>query len=98
MDEASDLEIRVMRRSELDVAIGWAAQEGWNPGLADAECFQATDPNGFLLGLVRGEPVASISVVRYEGGFGFLGFYIVRPDMRRARARAARLAGGYRLS
>jgi predicted N-acetyltransferase YhbS len=92
MDEASDLEIRVMRRNELDVAVEWAAQEGWNPGLADADCFLATDPNGFLLGFVRGEPVASISVVRYAGasdagasgagGFGFLGFYIVRPDMR----------------
>jgi GNAT superfamily N-acetyltransferase len=90
MDDVSDLEIRVMRRSELDVAVEWAAQEGWNPGLADADCFQAADPNGFLLGSVRGEPVASISVVRYSddagasgaGGFGFLGFYIVRPDMR----------------
>src|SRR5690606_7279998 len=37
---------------------------------------------GFLVGEVDGQPVASISVVRYGGDFGFLGLYIVRPDFR----------------
>ena len=35
---------------------------------------------GFLLAFIDGEPVASISVVRYGSDFGFLGLYIVRPD------------------
>ncbi len=65
-------------RSMLD----WAAAEGWNPGLEDAEPFHATDPGGFLLARLDGEPVGCISVVRYPGGFGFLGFYIVRPEYR----------------
>ena len=34
------------------------------------------------MGFRDGEPVASISVVRYDGAFGFLGFYIVRPKFR----------------
>src|SRR3546814_9674339 len=37
-----------------------------------------------------GEPVASISVVNYGPGFGFLGFYICRPD-RRGRGIGYRL-------
>jgi GNAT superfamily N-acetyltransferase len=35
-----------------------------------------------LLGLLDGEPIASISGVAYDEGFGFLGFYIVKPGHR----------------
>jgi hypothetical protein len=77
-----ELTIRVMKRPDLDLAIEWAAAEGWNPGLNDADCFQAADPAGFLMGYLGEEPIASISVVRYSSAFGFLGFYIVRPDQR----------------
>jgi Acetyltransferase (GNAT) domain/Acetyltransferase (GNAT) family len=82
MPTSSDLEVRVMRRDEVDLAIDWAAREGWNPGSADADCFYAADPGGFLLGVLAGEPVGCISVVRYGDRFGFLGFYIVNPELR----------------
>ncbi|MGD9973882.1 MAG: GNAT family N-acetyltransferase [Desulfatirhabdiaceae bacterium] len=74
--------IRTMTREELDIAIDWAAAEGWNPGLYDADCFHSTDPNGFLVGLIGDEPIATISVVKYGHSFGFLGFYIVKPAYR----------------
>lgn len=75
--------IRAMSRQELaEIAVAWAADEGWNPGLHDAPCFHAADPEGFLLGLRGQEPVATISVVRYGATFGFLGFYIVKPEYR----------------
>ena len=74
--------IRPMLREEVDLAIEWAAREGWNPGLRDAEAFHAADPQGFLVGLLDGEPVATLSAVRYDPGFGFMGFYIVDPDYR----------------
>src|SRR5215210_8936288 len=79
---SSDLVIRPGSRGELDLTVEWAANEGWNPGLSDAECFYAADPEGFLLAFRDGEPVASISVVRYGSDFGFLGLYIVRPNLR----------------
>lgn len=75
-------EIRAMSRAELELAIGWAREEGWNPGLHDATAFHATDPEGFLVGLLDGRPVGSISVVRYGVAFGFLGFYIMTPEAR----------------
>ena len=62
---AADLVIKTASRSELDLAIDWAAQEGWNPGLADAACFHAADPEGFLIGFIGREPVGCISMVRY---------------------------------
>jgi hypothetical protein len=71
-----------MSRSEIDMAVDWAAAEGWNPGLEDAECFYRADPEGFLVGLLDDEPVSCISVVRYGNSFGFLGFYIVKPEYR----------------
>lgn len=78
----TDLSIRVMRPEEIDIAIDWAAAEGWNPGLADASCFGAEDPQGFLIGELDGRPAATVSCVDYGAGFAFLGFYIVRPDLR----------------
>jgi hypothetical protein len=79
---AHDYRIRPMRRDEVALAVDWAAAEGWNPGLHDAPCFYAADPQGFLLGLLDEEPVATISVVKYGADFGFLGFYIVKPGFR----------------
>ena len=41
-----DYRIETMPFSEVETAIDWAAREGWNPGLSDAACFHAIDPNG----------------------------------------------------
>jgi hypothetical protein len=82
MTQPFDLEVRVMERAQLDVASDWAEREGWNPGVGDADCFHAADPEGFLMGSLGEEPVGCISVVRYGDRFGFLGFYIVRPELR----------------
>ena len=82
MTSDAGYQIRTMSRSDLDVAIAWAASEGWNPGLHDAETFYHTDPNGFFMGYLGGEPIASLSAVRYGDRFGFIGFYIVHPNFR----------------
>jgi hypothetical protein len=71
-----------MTRKDLDIAVEWAALEGWNPGLKDAECFYQTDPNGFFIGELNGEPIATISAVKYGNEFGFIGFYIVKKEFR----------------
>lgn len=75
-------EIRTMMRPELDTVLAWAEDEGWNPGQYDGDSYYLADPDGFFVGLREGEPIASISAVRYGDGFGFLGLYIVRPEFR----------------
>ena len=77
-----ELQIRQMTPADMAVAADWAEAEGWNPGHADASCFAMVDPAGFLIGEIDGEPVATISNVNYGDDFAFLGFYIVRPDLR----------------
>jgi len=74
--------IRTMTRDDVDFAIRMAAKEGWNPGLSDAECFYAADPEGFFISELNGEPIATISAVRYDDDFGFVGLYIVTPEAR----------------
>jgi len=55
----TDYTIRSMSPDEVGLVLDWAADEGWNPGLNDADCFYAADPEGFLVGVLDGEPVAS---------------------------------------
>jgi GNAT superfamily N-acetyltransferase len=76
------LRIRSMRPDEISTALNWAAAEGWNPGLADGPCFAAADPEGFFIGELDGAPAATVSCVNYGASFAFLGFYIVREDLR----------------
>lgn len=78
----SDLRIRAMRPNEIALAVDWAAAEGWNPGLGDAACFATVDPDGFLIGEIDGAPAATISCLNYDARFAFLGFYIVRAELR----------------
>jgi len=76
------LTVRPMAEEEMAFAVEQAAREGWNPGLFDGGVFYRTDPQGFLLAELDGEPVGCISAVAYPGGFGFIGFYIVLPEHR----------------
>ena len=71
-----------MTENEFQTAVDWAAAEGWNPGLHDAALFFAADPQGFLAGFLDGQLIATISAVRYGQRFGFIGFYIVKPEFR----------------
>ena len=77
-----EMHIRRMTRDELDTLVEWAAREGWNPGLDDAEVFWATDPDGFVAAEIDGELVGGGSIVAYDKCYGFMGFFIMRPECR----------------
>lgn len=77
-----DYQIAVMSPTEVSMALAWADAEGWNPGLDDAKSFYAADPSGFLIGKIQGQPVATISAVKYGATFGFIGLYIVKENYR----------------
>src|SRR5258708_16911866 len=76
------LRMRPMRPEEISIAVNWAAAEGWNPGHVDDACFAAADPEGFFIGELDGAPATTVSCVNYGASFAFLGFYIVREDLR----------------
>ena len=94
------LAIRSMTPGEVGLALDWAAAEGWNPGIADAACFHAADPGAFLVATLNDAPIGCISATVYGAAFGFIGFYLMRPEFRGKgygmalwRAAMARLQG-----
>lgn len=68
--------------SDMSFFTSLANEEGWNPGLHDDAPFFNTDPKGFFIGEIGGEKIGCISSVAYNSDFGFIGFYIVKPQHR----------------
>jgi len=81
-DQSGDYRIGRMSLSDVEIAIDWAAKEGWNPGLNDAACFHAIDSHGFFKGELGGRMIASGSAPVYDAEFAFIGLYIVAPAFR----------------
>ena len=67
--------VRTMRPNEMRLVADWAAAEGWNPGLADAACFAAVDPKGFLVGELDSVPAA-------QGNYQKSGFTLAYRNIR----------------
>lgn len=76
------MRLRTATRAEVALMLDWAAAEGWNPGIDDAEVFYNADPDGYFVADIDGSPVAAISVVNHSDSFAFLGLYLCRPDYR----------------
>ena len=79
---SNELRIRNMTRAEVSELVEWAAIEGWNPGLHDADLFWATDPEAFISAELDEELIGGGAITSYNGEFGFMGFFIVRPEYR----------------
>jgi ribosomal protein S18 acetylase RimI-like enzyme len=74
--------IRTLSFNEFQMLGEWAIAENWNIGIGDPEIFHAVDPEGFF-GAFHGEQlIGAISAVAYDANFGFIGFFIVKPEFR----------------
>jgi len=82
MDSTRKFQIRTANREEMDIIVDWAAREGWNPGIHDAEYFYSTDPEGYFVAYLDDEIVGAVSAVAYSSSFGFIGFFMVKPEYR----------------
>jgi GNAT superfamily N-acetyltransferase len=80
--EINGLNIWKMTGEDVEFVIGMAAEEGWNPGIHDGEIFYETYPDGFFIAEIEGKTVGCASAVAYDDLFGFLGFYVVKPEFR----------------
>ena len=73
------LTVDQLTHDELDVVVDWAAEEGWNPGIGDAQIFWDTDPDAFVGVHDDGELTAAGAIVSYGGEFGFDRAAFLRP-------------------
>ncbi|MER5767293.1 GNAT family N-acetyltransferase [Streptomyces sp. NPDC001985] len=80
--EAAGLTVTAASPEDWHEVAAWAVAEGWNPGRGDVACFHPTDPAGFFVGRIGAEIVSSVSVVAYSDRYAFLGYYVVRSDLR----------------
>lgn len=74
--------IRRMTADELRTLVGWAAAEGWNPGIHDAESFWTLDPDGYLALEQNGQLIGGGANIKHGVSFGFMGLFIVAPPYR----------------
>lgn len=78
----AEFKVSVASADEVRLIAGWAAAEGWYPGDGDETIFHPTDPGGFLVGRLDGQPITSIVAVRQGSERGFIGLYLTLPEFR----------------
>lgn len=76
------LDFRPLDFIEFQELVRWAAAEGWDPGVNDANIFYSCYPEAFYGYFQQGKLIGGGSLVSYNGDFGFMGFFIVHPDFR----------------
>jgi ribosomal protein S18 acetylase RimI-like enzyme len=82
IDTAAAPSLRRLTRTELDVLLASAADEGWNPGVHDAEAFWAADREGLWVVEIDGMLVGGAAAVRHDDHVGAIGMFLVRPELR----------------
>ena len=82
MENIDQLQFQKLDFESLKILLKWAEKEGWNPGPNDADVYWATDPEGFYGYSYKGDLIAGGSIVSYNMEFGFMGFFIVKPEYR----------------
>ena len=75
-------QFRKLDQNGLDQLVDLAKAEGWNPGNHDAQVFYNTDPDGFYGYFDGHQLLGGGSIVSYGGKFGFMGFFIIKPEFR----------------
>ena len=74
--------IRRMSAQEVQDLVEWAGDEGWNPGINDAQCFWNLDPEGFLAIAENDRVIGGGAIIRHGDNFGFMGLFIVSNSHR----------------
>ena len=82
MDKSTQLLFKKLDLAGVKTLVSWAEKEGWNPGPFDAEAFFHADPDGFYGYFKEEEMLGGGSIVSYNGEFGFMGFFIMKPEYR----------------
>jgi ribosomal protein S18 acetylase RimI-like enzyme len=82
MIDINTLVYKKLDQKGVDELVLWAKNEGWNPGPEDSTIFYKTDPDGFYGYFNHDELIAGGAIISYNGKYGFMGLFIVKPEYR----------------
>jgi predicted N-acetyltransferase YhbS len=81
--------VRNIKPDEMRLVERWGAEEGWNPGLRDADCYLAGDSSGFFIAEADGEPAGCVFAINFSEDLCMGGVFIVTPEYRGGRVGVA---------
>lgn len=85
MDADDTIRFGTLRHDELPLLQAWTTAEGWNPGIGDLQAAWGVDPDAFLAMRSEGpdgELIGTGTTFVHGPSFGFMGLFVVRPDVR----------------
>ena len=68
--------IRLISNDEIQKVTDWASLEGFAPGFDDISIYKNTDKKGVWVGCLDGIPIGSITCVKYNSHYGFIGLFL----------------------
>ena len=74
--------IRHLVQDDIDLVTEWSRNEGFAPGLDDINIYRNTDRQGLWVGCLDDIPIGTISAVKYNNDYGFIGLYLVLKEHR----------------
>ena len=74
--------IRPLAPQDIPQVVAWARAEGFCPGDGDVACFRDTDRQGLWVKELNQQLIGCIAGVRYNASYGFIGLFLVAPEMR----------------
>lgn len=83
------MHVREMTAPDMRAVLGWARDEGWNPGDGDDAFYMPADPRGFFVAERDGQLAGSIGMPRFGDRYAFAGLFIVVPHLRGGATGAA---------
>lgn len=80
--KVENIELKELEIEDVKLLFEWAKDEGWDPGIEDAEICFAAFPKQFIGFFKEQDLIAAGSIVNYNGEFGFMGLFIVKKEQR----------------
>src|SRR3989339_1326409 len=77
------IEIRTLTSADIPFGMMLKENAGWNQLPSDWARLIAAEPNGCFIARCDGRDVGTVTTTGYEKRFGWVGMFLVRPEMRR---------------
>ena len=79
---ARTIQLRRMELTDVPHAMRFKEAAAWNQTPRDWEAFLRLRPGGCFLATLDGEPAGTVTTIAHDGGIGWIGMLLVKPELR----------------